>query len=204
MLNYGLYGRCAPNFSQTPSKGELPKADPTATFDYGYCITRYSWLPILGMIVYLSSFSVKTQPQQHYLIYIQNSGLGPIPWTINAEIYPNWARSIGNSASTFTNWTFNILISFTFLTLSRAITRQGAFFLYGCICVVGLIFFYLLVPETKGMRIEDIEECLQTSWIYKSKKSGKRSMNLNIVYPEKSSHAANPPGTPELTIMTSF
>lgn len=50
-----------------------------------------------------------------------------MPWTINAEIYPMWARSTGNAVATSTNWIFNLIISLTFLTLSTAITRQGTF-----------------------------------------------------------------------------
>ena len=53
------------------------------------------------------------------------TGMGPMPWTINSEIYPLWARSFSNSVATFTNWSFNLLISMTFLSLSDAITRHG-------------------------------------------------------------------------------
>ena len=48
-----------------------------------------------------------------------------MPWTINAEIYPLWARSTCNSIATSTNWFFNFLVSMTFLTLTEILTRQG-------------------------------------------------------------------------------
>jgi hypothetical protein len=48
-----------------------------------------------------------------------------MPWTVNAEIYPMWARSTGNAMATATNWTFSLIIALTFLTLSTAISRQG-------------------------------------------------------------------------------
>ena len=51
--------------------------------------------------------------------------MGPMPWTINSEIYPLWARSTGNSASTFTNWICNLAVSMSFLSLTEAMTRQG-------------------------------------------------------------------------------
>ena len=51
--------------------------------------------------------------------------MGPMPWTINAEIYPLWARSTCNSIATSTNWFFNFLVSMTFLTLTEILTRQG-------------------------------------------------------------------------------
>jgi len=46
-------------------------------------------------------------------------------WTINAEIFPHFVRSTGCAVATFFNWTFNLLISLTFLTLASSITKQG-------------------------------------------------------------------------------
>lgn len=52
-------------------------------------------------------------------------GMGPMPWTINSEIYPMWARSSCNSVATSVNWMFNLLISMTFLTLTKELTKEG-------------------------------------------------------------------------------
>ena len=48
-----------------------------------------------------------------------------MPWTVNSEIYPTWARSTGNALATTTNWTFNLFVSLTFLTLMENITKYG-------------------------------------------------------------------------------
>lgn len=53
------------------------------------------------------------------------SGLGPMPWTINSEIYPLWARSTGNACSAGVNWTFNVLVSLTFLHIAQYLTYYG-------------------------------------------------------------------------------
>jgi len=53
--------------------------------------------------------------------------MGPMPWTINAEIYPVWARGAANGASTFTNWLFNLFSSISFLSLTEAIGAHGEF-----------------------------------------------------------------------------
>jgi len=51
--------------------------------------------------------------------------MGPMPWTINSEIYPLWARSTGNACAAGVNWTFNILVSLTFLHLAQYFTYYG-------------------------------------------------------------------------------
>ena len=61
--------------------------------------------------------------EDNFLLIIP--GMGPMPWTINSEIYPIWARSTGNAAATFTNWVFNLAVSMSFLSLTETLTRYG-------------------------------------------------------------------------------
>lgn len=53
------------------------------------------------------------------------TGMGPVSWVINAEIYPNWARSTGVSLATTSNWVFNFIISQTFLAIIVELTKPG-------------------------------------------------------------------------------
>ena len=48
--------------------------------------------------------------------------MGPMPWAINAEIYPLRARTLGVSVAALVNWVGNLLVSISFLDLQRAIT----------------------------------------------------------------------------------
>jgi len=110
------------------------------------CPSSYASLAVFAMIFYLAMFEI---------------GLGPMPWIINAEIYPLWARNAGTSASTATNWTLNMLVSLTFLSLINYLTRTGVFALYAGVTFLGLIFLYFLLPETKGKKLEDIEHLFE-------------------------------------------
>ena len=110
------------------------------------CPNEFSWLTLATLVMYIVAFS---------------PGMGPVPWTVNAEIYPNWARSVGNSVATTTNWTSNLLVSVTFLHLTRYLTRFGAFWLYAVIATCGWVFLFLLLPETKGRSLEHVEELFQ-------------------------------------------
>lgn len=80
-----------------------------------------------------------------------------MPWTINSEIFPLKARSTGLSVTTLVNWVCNLLISFTFLDLCKAMTVYGTFWLYGAVAFAGLVLFYVMLPETKGKSLEEIE-----------------------------------------------
>ena len=57
--------------------------------------------------------------------------LGPIFWLLNAEIYPLAVRSKAAGLGTMANWTFNFIVSLTFLLLIEALGRSGAFWFYG-------------------------------------------------------------------------
>lgn len=81
-----------------------------------------------------------------------------------SELYPAWARSVGNSISSFAQWIANIIISISFLSLARAITREGTYFLFAGITFFGVLWFYLVMPETKGKDIEEIQFSLKGSW----------------------------------------
>ena len=62
------------------------------------------------------------------------------------------------SACTVANWSFNFLVSFTFLSLTTSIGKDWTFWLYAIVGVAAFVFFLLKVPETKGKTLEQIEQ----------------------------------------------
>ncbi len=83
--------------------------------------------------------------------------LGPIFWLLISEIYPLKIRCLAEGTAAGANWTFNFLVSLTFLTLVQVIGASDAFWLYGLLAVGSWVFSYYLVPETKGRTLEQIE-----------------------------------------------
>jgi MFS family permease len=83
--------------------------------------------------------------------------LGPIFWLLNAEIYPLSVRSKAAGLGTMANWTFNFIVSLTFLLLIEALGRSGAFWFYAAVGGLTLVFCWKFVPETKGKPLEDIQ-----------------------------------------------
>ena len=56
----------------------------------------------------------------------------------------------------FLNRLISGIVSLTFLSISKAITPAGIFFLYGGIVVVAIVFIMCIMPETKGKSLEEL------------------------------------------------
>jgi hypothetical protein len=87
--------------------------------------------------------------------------LGPIMWLMIAEIYPLKVRGLGSSLATAANWGSNMIVALTFLSLIEFFSARTTFLIYGIISLLSLFFIYYLVPETKGVTLEKIEENLR-------------------------------------------
>ncbi|KAK7883823.1 hypothetical protein WMY93_026946 [Mugilogobius chulae] len=108
-------------------------------------------------------------------------GMGPMPWTVNSEIFPLWARSTGNACSAGVNWTFNVLVSLTFLHVAQYLTYYGAFFLYAGLVVLGLVFVLVFLPETRGLQLEDIEGLFSSGFWFCSSGSSRAEVQYTRV-----------------------
>ena len=86
--------------------------------------------------------------------------LGPITWTMISEIFPNEVRDRCVSIAAGVNWGSNFVISLTFLTLLDLFGPSLTFSAYGLIGVVGFLWIWRVIPETKGYTLEEIEENL--------------------------------------------
>ncbi|KAA0036530.1 polyol transporter 5-like [Cucumis melo var. makuwa] len=84
-------------------------------------------------------------------------GIGPITWVYGSEILPTKLRAQGLSAGVIVNRVTAGVVTMTFISLSKAITIGGVFFLYAGIAAMAWLFFYVLLPETQGRNLENIE-----------------------------------------------
>lgn len=84
-------------------------------------------------------------------------GLGPAVWVLMAELFPTRIRGRAMSIATIALWVACVALTATFLSLTRAITATGAFWLYAAMCITTVIFVWRVTPETKGKTLEEIE-----------------------------------------------
>lgn len=84
---------------------------------------------------------------------------GAVIWVIIAEVFPNAVRAKGQALGSFTHWVMAALISQTFPKLA-AWSGASAFVFFAAMMGLQFLFALLLLPETKGGAIEDIEKRL--------------------------------------------
>ncbi|CAH0474823.1 unnamed protein product [Peronospora belbahrii] len=104
------------------------------------------WAIFVVLFVYLAFFA---------------SGMGCMPWTVNAEIYPLRVRSFAMSLATSVCWVSNLLVSFTFLSIVDELAVYGAFWLYASIAFFGFAYLWKELPETKGLELEEIQQIFE-------------------------------------------
>lgn len=83
--------------------------------------------------------------------------LAPVTWVVIAEIFPNRVRSNAVSIAVTALWIACFLLTYTFPILNAALGAAGTFWIYAAVCLIGLLFLYVRLPETKGRTLEEIE-----------------------------------------------
>ncbi len=118
----------------------------------------------LGVVGTMMHLGIATHGEQLFtvvmlLLFIVGFAMsaGPLIWTLCSEVQPLKGRDFGIAASTVTNWVANMIVGATFLTLLNGIGHAGTFWMYAGLNVVFLIIVFALVPETRGVTLEQIE-----------------------------------------------
>ncbi|TYI83938.1 hypothetical protein E1A91_D05G328700v1 [Gossypium mustelinum] len=83
------------------------------------CPSEFGFLAVVFLGFYILSYS---------------PGMGTVPWIVNSEIYPLRYRGIGGDLAAVSNWISNLIVSLTFLSLTKALGSAGTFFLFGGGC----------------------------------------------------------------------
>ncbi|XP_067007203.2 facilitated trehalose transporter Tret1 isoform X2 [Anabrus simplex] len=106
----------------------------------------WSWLPLFSVLLYISMYC---------------AGLGPLPWTVMAEVLPaNVKGQAGSLVSCFC-WALSFAVTKVFVNLEQGIGLHFTFWLFGLCCAFSAVFVALMVPETKGKSLQQIQEELE-------------------------------------------
>ena len=81
-------------------------------------------------------------------------------WVFISEIFPTDHRAMGQTLGSFTHWIFAALLTTVFPILVSVFPPEVLFLFFTGMMVLQLIWVKLMVPETKGVPLEEIEQRL--------------------------------------------
>lgn len=101
------------------------------------------YVPLVALVVFYVGYAL---------------GLGPIPWMILSEIFPQDLKSVGSSVACFVSWMSTFVVVKLFLVIQNTWGGEISFFIVAGISTVGILLLYLTVHETRGKSLAQIQE----------------------------------------------
>lgn len=119
------------------------------------------WLPITAILVFIVAYSI---------------GLGPVSGILIGELIPQRHRSIASSMTGALSWLSAFIVTKTFLDLQSSLQLHGVMWLYGGVCVVGVVFVSVSLPETRDISQYGIDVLFKKETMAKIKASEKTAV----------------------------
>ncbi|QKX57007.1 uncharacterized protein TRUGW13939_04115 [Talaromyces rugulosus] len=99
-------------------------------------------------------------------IFFFASTWGPGAWILIGEIFPIPVRARGVALSTASNWLWNTIIAVITPYMVGTEPQDGnmkssVFFVWGGTCTACFLYSYFLVPETKGLSLEQVDKMME-------------------------------------------
>ncbi|WP_373892629.1 sugar porter family MFS transporter [Weissella confusa] len=82
----------------------------------------------------------------------------PLTWVLVGEIFPLAIRGRASGLASSFNWIGSFLVGLLFPIMTAAMAQEAVFAIFGIICVLGVVFVRVAVPETRGRSLEEIEQ----------------------------------------------
>ena len=87
-------------------------------------------------------------------------GQGAVIWVFISEIFPNSVRAAGQAWGTGTHWVFAALITMLGEVVIEAFPGWTVFAFFAAFMVLQLLFTHFMMPETKGISLEELQDQL--------------------------------------------
>jgi MFS family permease len=100
---------------------------------------------LLGILGFVASFAIS---------------LGPVMWVLFSELFPNRLRGLAISLAGMVNSAVSFAVQLVFPWELENLGNSVTFLIYGVFAAAGLVFVLLMVPETKGRSLEELEQLL--------------------------------------------
>jgi magnesium-transporting ATPase (P-type) len=86
-------------------------------------------------------------------------GLNGIPWIVSAEIFPGALRNFSGTWAALVQWLTQFIISKCLPYIFKSL-GYGTWFFFASILIIATIWAFFLLPETKGLTIEQMDMIL--------------------------------------------
>lgn len=90
-------------------------------------------------------------------------GQGAVIWVFISEIFPNSVRAAGQAWGTGTHWVFAALITMLGEVVIESFPGWIIFAVFAAFMVLQLLFTHFMMPETKGISLEELQDELQSN-----------------------------------------
>jgi sugar porter (SP) family MFS transporter len=125
-------------------------------------IGSFGYIASLGLCAW--AFSVQQYAIVPYCIFAfiaaHAIGQGTVIWVFISEIFPNRNRAAGQSLGSFTHWFFASSLTLAFPIMAEALAPAAIFGFFCLMMVLQLIWVKAMVPETKGVPLEEMQKRL--------------------------------------------
>jgi len=129
----------------------------------GMCICQYI-VAIIGTVAPDSDVAVKIMIAFICIyIFFFATTWGPGAWVVIGEIFPLPMRAKGVALSTASNWLWNCIIAVItpyMVDADKGNLGAKVFFIWGSLCACAFVYAYILIPETKGLTLEQVDQML--------------------------------------------
>jgi sugar porter (SP) family MFS transporter len=135
-----------------------------------YLIDRFGrrtlmFIGSIGYIISLSMIAISFNGDDHsaivYYVFMfiaaHAVGQGAVIWVFLSELFPNAVRAAGTSFGCLTHWVFAALVAQVFPYFAATVSGTYIFGFFALMMVLQLLYVWKMMPETKGLALEDME-----------------------------------------------
>lgn len=86
---------------------------------------------------------------------------GTVHWVLLSEIFPAAIRGASQGVAVCANWLLNGVVALTFPLMLQNLGGTRTYLVFAGLNVLAFLFYWKLVPETKGLSLEEVEGQLE-------------------------------------------
>jgi MFS family permease len=113
--------------------------------DYGEMAKRMAWIPLVALIIFSIGFAL---------------GFASALFVLMSELIPMKIKAHAAGIASIVNHVTNFTVVELYFKMKHGMTEAGTFWFYGAVCFVAAVYYGVLVPETNGKSLQELEEKL--------------------------------------------